>query len=109
MSFPFRRYPCWEWLPVKESFLEPNPQGTVLQSDYYQNPTEALNGIVAAYNPLSWTTVSSYCPKMVIFNAASDDTYSGGGGASDNPGIQAHQYLYADGGYAQCSTGPLEP
>jgi hypothetical protein len=26
---------------------------------------------------------------MVIFNAASDDTYSGGGGPSDNPGIQA--------------------
>jgi len=73
----------------KKSFLNPNPQGTVLQSDYYQNPAEALNGIVAAYNPLSWTTVSSYCPKMVIFNAASDDTYSGGGGPSDNPGIQA--------------------
>ena len=72
-----------------KSFLVPNPQGTVLQSDYYQNPTEALNGIVAAYNPLSWTTVSSYCPKMVIFNAASDDCYSGGGGTSDNPGIQA--------------------
>ena len=72
-----------------KSFLNPNPQGTVLQSDYYQNPAEALNGIVAAYNPLSWTTVSSYCPKMVIFNAASDDCYSGGGGTSDNPGIQA--------------------
>jgi hypothetical protein len=72
-----------------KKFLNPAPQGTVLQSDYYQNPTEALNGIVAAYNPLSWTTLSSYCPKMVIFNAASDDAYAGGGGASDNPGIQA--------------------
>jgi hypothetical protein len=72
-----------------KKFLEPNPQGTVLQSTYYQNPTEALNGVVAAYNPLSWTTVSSYCPKMVIFNAASDDAYAGGGNASDNPGIQA--------------------
>jgi starch-binding outer membrane protein, SusD/RagB family len=72
-----------------KKYLEPNPQGTVLQSDYYENPAEALNGVVAAYNPLSWTTVSSYCPKMVIFNAASDDSYAGGGGASDNPGIQA--------------------
>ncbi len=72
-----------------KKFLEPVPQGTVLQSTYYQNPTEALDGVVAAYNPLSWTTVSSYCPKMVIFNAASDDAYAGGGNASDNPGIQA--------------------
>jgi hypothetical protein len=76
-------------LACSKKFLEPTPQGTVLQSDYYQNPTEALNGVVAAYNPLSWTTVSSYCPEMVIFNAASDDAYAGGGGASDNPGIQA--------------------
>ena len=73
----------------KKSFLTVQPQGTVLQSSYYQNPAEALNGIVAAYNPLAWTTVSSYCPKMVIFNAGSDDAYAGGGGVTDNPGIQA--------------------
>lgn len=72
-----------------KKFLEPTPQGTVLQSNYYQNPQEALNGIVAAYNPLSWTTISSYCPTMVIFNAASDDAFAGGGNSSDNPGIQA--------------------
>ncbi|HEV3411649.1 MAG TPA: RagB/SusD family nutrient uptake outer membrane protein [Puia sp.] len=72
-----------------KKFLEPSPQGTVLQSTYYQNPAEALDGVVAAYNPLAWTTLSSYCPKMVIFNAASDDAYAGGGNASDNPGIQA--------------------
>jgi hypothetical protein len=76
-------------LACNKKFLEPAPQGTVLQSTYYRNPSEALNGVVAAYNPLTWTTVSSYCPKMVIFNAASDDTYAGGGNASDNPGIQA--------------------
>src|SRR6202034_1011748 len=28
-------------------------------------------------------------PKMVVFNAASDDAYAGGGGVTDNPGIQA--------------------
>jgi hypothetical protein len=73
----------------KKSFLTPQPQGTVLESSYYQDPTELLNGVVAAYNPLAWTTVSSYCPKMVIFNAGSDEAYAGGGNATDNPGIQA--------------------
>jgi starch-binding outer membrane protein, SusD/RagB family len=73
----------------KKSFLTVQPQGTLFQSNYYQNPTEAFDGVIAAYNPLAWTVVSSYCPKMVLFNAASDDAYAGGGGTSDNPGIQA--------------------
>jgi starch-binding outer membrane protein, SusD/RagB family len=73
----------------KKSFLTVAPQGTVLQSSYYQTPAEAFDGIVAAYNPLAWTIVGYYCPKMIIFNAASDDALAGGGSSSDNPGIQA--------------------
>src|ERR1700744_2820540 len=73
----------------KKSFLTVQPQGTVFQSNYYQNPAEAFDGVVAAYNPLAFTTISSYCPKMILFNSASDDAYAGGGGPSDNPGIQA--------------------
>src|ERR1700761_4117084 len=73
----------------KKSFLDVKPQGTQLESDYYKTPDEVFNGITAAYSPLTWTTVSSYCPKMVVFNAASDDTYAGGGSSTDNPGIQA--------------------
>jgi hypothetical protein len=94
---------CNKKLPQSQS------QGTVLQSNYYQNPAEALNGIVAAYNPLSWTTVSSYCPKMVIFNAGIGRLLfrrRRNLGQSGHPG---HQYLYVGGCYAQCSTGPLEP
>lgn len=73
----------------KKSFLTVQPQGTVFQSNYYQNPSEAFDGVVAAYNPLAFTTISSYCPKMVIWNLASDDAYAGGGGPSDNAGMQA--------------------
>ena len=73
----------------KKSFLDVKPQGTTLESNYYQSPADAFAAVVAAYNPLSWTTVSSYCPKMVLLNLASDDAYAGGGSNTDNPGMQA--------------------
>jgi len=73
----------------KKSFLDVKPQGTQLESNYYQSPADAFAALVAAYNPLSWTTVSSYCPKTVLLNLASDDAYAGGGSNTDNPGMQA--------------------
>jgi hypothetical protein len=73
----------------KKSFLDVKPQGTTLESNFYQSPSDAFAAVVAAYNPLSWTTVSSYCPKMVLLNLASDDAYAGGGSNTDNPGMQA--------------------
>ena len=73
----------------KKSFLNVSPEGTVLETDYYQTPDEAFSGLVAAYNPLSWTVVSSYAPKQVLLTLASDEAYAGGGSNSDNPGFQA--------------------
>lgn len=60
-----------------------------MEDDYYQTPDEAFAGLVAAYNPLSWTVVSSYAPKMVLLTLASDEAHAGGGSNSDNPGMQA--------------------
>jgi len=76
-------------ISCKKSFLNVNAEGTTLESNYYSSPDEAFAGLVAAYNPLAWTVVSSYAPKMVLLSAASDETYAGGGSATDNPGIQA--------------------
>ncbi len=73
----------------KKSFLDVKPQGTQLESNYYQSPADAFAAVVAAYNPLSWTTVSSYCPTQVLMNLASDEAYAGGGSNTDNPGMQA--------------------
>ena len=73
----------------KKSFLNVSPEGTTLEDNYYQTPAEAFAGLVAAYNPLSWTVVSSYAPKMVLLSLASDECYAGGGSSSDNPGMQA--------------------
>ena len=73
----------------KKSFLNVSPEGSTLEDNYYQTPDEAFAGLVAAYNPLSWTVVSSYAPKMVLLTLASDEAYAGGGSSSDNPGFQA--------------------
>jgi len=72
----------------KKSFLDVQPKGTTLEGNYYQDPGEAYAGLVAAYNPLGWTVVGTYCPKMVVMNLASDDCYAGGGSASDVQGFQ---------------------
>lgn len=77
------------FVACKKNFLSVSPEGTTLESDYYQTPDEAFSGLVAAYNPLSWTVVSSYAPKMVLLSLASDEATAGGGSSSDNPGMQA--------------------
>jgi hypothetical protein len=73
----------------KKSFLDVSPQGQTLESNYYQSPDQALAGLVAAYNPLAWTTVSSYCGKELLFTIASDEAYTGGGSSSDQAGLQS--------------------
>lgn len=72
----------------KKSFLTAKPEGTTLESDYYQSPDQAYAGLIAAYNPLGWTVVSSYSPKMVELTLASDEAYAGGGSSSDMTGFQ---------------------
>ncbi len=80
---------CLAGSSCKKSFLAVSPEGTQLESNYYQTPDEAFSGLVSAYNPLSWTVVSSYAPKMLLLSVAADEVYAGGGSNSDNPGIQA--------------------
>ena len=72
----------------KKSFLTAKPEGTALESDYYKSPDEAYAGLIAAYNPLGWTVVSSYSPLTVELTLASDEAYAGGGSSSDMTGFQ---------------------
>lgn len=76
----------------KKSFLEKDPNGLFLESNYYQTTSQAFTGLIAAYSPLGWTvggTDNTYCSKLGILSIASDECYAGGGSASDNPGWQA--------------------
>ncbi|WP_346239294.1 RagB/SusD family nutrient uptake outer membrane protein [Niabella insulamsoli] len=71
-----------------KSFLEVDPKALQIEENYYKNPQEAFNGLVAAYDPLSWEGVSQYA-NFVVFVAGADECYSGGGSSSDLPYLQA--------------------
>src|SRR5437764_1019402 len=67
----------------KKSFLEVQPKGTNLESNYYQNAAQVFNGVVSVYDILGQQTGSSYDDKLAVMNVPSDDCYAGGGSSSD--------------------------
>ena len=70
----------------KKSFLELQPKGEFLGSNYYSNPAQALTGVVAAYDPLVTETGgidNTYSDPLGALNAGSDDCVAGGGSSSD--------------------------
>ncbi|WP_347158225.1 RagB/SusD family nutrient uptake outer membrane protein [Pontibacter chitinilyticus] len=71
-----------------DDYLDVDPEGTILESNYYKNPEEAYTGLVAAYDPLGWEAGSTY-HNIGAVNSASDDAYAGGGGPSDMSTWQA--------------------
>jgi hypothetical protein len=76
----------------KKSFLELDPKGQFLQSNYYANPAQALTAVVAAYDPLVTETGgidNTYSSPLGALNSASDDCFAGGGSSSDIPAWQA--------------------
>jgi hypothetical protein len=76
----------------KKSFLELDPKGQFLESNYYATPDEALTAVVAAYDPLVTETGgidNTYSDPLGALNSASDDCYAGGGSSSDVPQWQA--------------------
>ncbi|TPE43469.1 RagB/SusD family nutrient uptake outer membrane protein [Pontibacter mangrovi] len=66
----------------EDDFLDVDPEGTILESEYYKTPEEAYTGLVAAYDPLGWEAGDTY-HNIGAMNAASDDAFAGGGGPSD--------------------------
>ncbi|AYL99108.1 RagB/SusD family nutrient uptake outer membrane protein [Mucilaginibacter celer] len=70
----------------KKSFLELQPKGQFLESNYYANADEALAAVVAAYDPLVTETGgidNTYSSPLGALNSASDDCFAGGGSSSD--------------------------
>ncbi len=69
-----------------KNFLDVKPKGLVLESNYYQTPSQAFAALVAAYNPISWEAGGSdntFVPLLGALNSASDECYAGGGGPTD--------------------------
>jgi hypothetical protein len=79
-------------LSCKKSFLELQPAGQTLETNYYATPAEAYAGLVAAYAPLNTETGgidNTYSDPLAPLNAASDDCVTGGGSSGDTPTWQA--------------------
>jgi len=69
-----------------EEFLELDPKGTELETNFYQNEEQLFQGLVATYDVLQWGgTNGEWTMKLGLLNAASDDTHAGGSDASDQP------------------------
>ena len=75
-------------ISCSKDFLELQPKGSNLESNYYKNQDEAFAGLVAVYDVMR--KYSGGFENMVTFmNAGSDDHVAGGGGATDGVGIQS--------------------
>lgn len=76
-----------------KSFLDTQPKGQVLESNYYQNAAQAYAGLVSIYvataTETSNTAINWYCNKLGPLNSAGDECYTGGGGSTDMASWQA--------------------
>ncbi|WP_053971159.1 RagB/SusD family nutrient uptake outer membrane protein [Mangrovimonas sp. ST2L15] len=75
-----------------KDYLEVDPMGTYLESNYYQNEEQAFSGLVAVYDILGKET-RGFENMITFMNAASDDHYAGGGGPDDGAGIHAFSHF----------------
>jgi hypothetical protein len=69
-----------------KSFLEVDPQGQVLESNYYQTPEQVFSALVAVYNATEAEAgygINWYANKLGPLNCAADECYAGGGGSTD--------------------------
>ncbi|WP_160714033.1 RagB/SusD family nutrient uptake outer membrane protein [Chitinophaga solisilvae] len=73
----------------KDSFLDVQPKGSFLESNYYRNEAEAYTGLVAVYDVVGWQS-AGFITKVGTLNSASDDHFAGGATIGD---IQAYQVM----------------
>jgi len=71
-----------------EDVLDVDPQGSIIESDYYQNEGEAYSGLISVYDMLRKHS-GGFENTMAMLNAGSDDFFAGGGNATDGAGIQS--------------------
>jgi len=68
-----------------EEFLELKPKGSETEGNFYQTEEQLYQGIIAAYDVLSWGGTSGWTMSLGLLNAASDDCFAGGSDRSDQP------------------------
>jgi hypothetical protein len=75
----------------KDEFIETEPQGTILEDNYYQSEEQMFRGLIAAYDPLQWTFAQGAWSSSVMLGEIRSDNANAGGDPSDGdqPGWQA--------------------
>lgn len=68
-----------------DEFLELEPRGTNLETNFYKTQDEIYQGLVATYDVLGWQGTNGWTMQMGLLNAASDECFAGGSDASDQP------------------------
>jgi len=67
-------------------FIDLEPRGQELESNYYKTEDEVFEALVATYDVLQWGgTAGAWTMKVGLLNAASDDTFAGGSDSGDQP------------------------
>ncbi len=68
-----------------KKFLELDPRGTQLESNFYSTEEEFYQGLIAVYDVMQWGNSGGYTMKMPLLTVASDEAHAGGSDASDQP------------------------
>ncbi|WP_158829251.1 RagB/SusD family nutrient uptake outer membrane protein [Mucilaginibacter lacusdianchii] len=84
-----------------KKFLEVQPKGTDLESNYYQNQDQAFKGLVSVYDVVAWQG-GLLTTKENVAMAASDDHFGGGEGAGDLTFVNMDRFTLTP------ATGPQE-
>lgn len=79
-----------------KDFLELEPRGTDLETNFYQTQDEIFQALVATYDVLQWGGTEGWTMKLGLMNTASDDCYAGGSDASDQPSWVAYDNFTLD-------------
>lgn len=66
-----------------DQFLELQPKGQTLESNFYQTEDDFYRGLVAVYDVLQ--AQGGWSMRIGLLNVASDDCHAGGSDASDQP------------------------
>lgn len=83
-------------MACNKSFLELSPRGTELEDNFYQNETQVMQGLIAAYDVLQWGNYGGYTMKVPLLTTASDEAHAGGSDASDQPSWVAYDNFTLD-------------
>lgn len=70
-----------------KDYLDVDPKGKTLETNFYQTKDQVMEGLVAAYASLSHE--GGWSVKMIGFNSAGDECYTGGASVGDYSNYQA--------------------